>query len=247
MIKNPASLWQRLLPLVLVAFSFSPAVSNANSTILAPKDQGYIADISGDGFYTWNKNRFPLKVYMQSGSGLPGYRSSYPEVLKQCFDDWSRVSDGKLSWKPVNNPKAADIIVTWSDQAVEAARGTEAGNTKTFARYNTETNWGKIDRAEMRLLTRLPEREFSDAEIHKAYLHEVGHAFGIAGHSNDRKDIMYFAVSKDQPGELSDRDKATINFLYQPDAQEQTTMIGLGPKYQVVGSKPGEPSASKRL
>jgi len=60
----------------------------------------------------------------------------------------------------------------------------------------------------------LPEREFSESEVKRAYLHEVGHAFGIAGHSSEPADIMFFAVRKNQSPHLSERDVATINHLY---------------------------------
>ena len=234
MIKFTASLWQRALPLALFACLINnTAASLANSGLMAPnasRSDAYISDISGDGLYRWTPDRFPLKVYMKPGSGLPGYRDYYPDVLRKCFDDWTQRSNGKLSWKEVSSPKNADITVGWSDQAVEAANGTEAGKTKTFAKYNTQTNWGTIDRAEMRLLTKLPEREFADSEIRKAWLHEVGHAFGIAGHSSDPNDIMYFAVSKRNPGELSNRDIATMSYLYQQQNQNQATMIGSAPR-----------------
>jgi hypothetical protein len=96
----------------------------------------------------------------------------------------------------------------------------------------------------MRLLTRLPDREFTEAEVRKAYLHEVGHAFGIAGHSSNRNDIMYFAVSGQQKGDLTDRDIATINYLYQHDSQAM--MIGAGQKAvdQVLGSQPSNSSTT---
>ena len=66
----------------------------------------------------------------------------------------------------------------------------------------------------MELASRLPNREMSDDEIKKTFLHEVGHAFGLAGHSQLRDDIMFARVSAGQPAHLSNRDRSTICRLY---------------------------------
>ncbi|MBX9721169.1 MAG: matrixin family metalloprotease, partial [Candidatus Obscuribacterales bacterium] len=77
------------------------------------------------------------------------------------------------------------------------------------------------------LLTELPDRQMTDAEVRKAYLHEVGHAFGIAGHSSDPHDIMYKAVCSQQQPTLDDRDIATINHLYGQEPEQQQITIAL--------------------
>ncbi|MBX9687983.1 MAG: matrixin family metalloprotease [Candidatus Obscuribacterales bacterium] len=213
---------QVLLPLFFMLTFTLSSTSTALAVVSESKnDSGadnYISDIEADGLYSWGQNKLPLKVYFQPGNNVPAYRTKFKEILISCFDEWSQVSNGQLDWTEVTDPQAADILVSWSDQAVEASQGTEAGKTRTYAHYNQQTNHGKIDRAEMRLLTRLPEREFSESEVKKAYLHEVGHAFGIVGHSTNPNDIMYFAVSKKQGLELTQRDKATLNYLYTPAA-----------------------------
>ncbi len=215
------SFWQLLLPSCILLSSLLAPASIVQAAVLSNGSQtDYIADISNDGLYNWSKSKTPIRVYMAPGKGIDGYKSSYPEVLRSCFDEWSAVSHGRLNWKEVADPKDADIRVSWHSQAVEAANGTEAGRTKTFASYNTETNRGTINRAEMNLLTELPERQMTDAEVKKAYLHEVGHAFGIAGHSSDPHDIMYRAVCSQQQAELDDRDIATINHLYGQEPEQ---------------------------
>lgn len=194
----------------------------------------YMSDISSDGFYTWPKDKLPVKVYFKPGDGVPGFKSYYPDILREAFNEWSQASNGRVAWKEVTDPNQANIRVAWSDQVVEEAAGTEAGKTRTYARYNPRTNWGVIDKADMRLLTRLPEREFTDAEVTKAYLHEVGHAFGIAGHSNDRHDIMYHAVVNTQHPQLGQRDIATLDHIYDQAPQQQ----------QLIGRQPVSTSAS---
>jgi predicted Zn-dependent protease len=177
-------------------------------------EHDYLSDVAADGLYCWSMDKLPVKVFFQPAEGVEGYRSSYPKILADCFDEWVQASVGKLGWTEVSHATEADIIVRWTAQASERGQGTEAGRTKTFAQLNTLTNRGTIHGAEMTLLTRLPEREFSESEVKRAYLHEVGHAFGIAGHSSEPADIMFFAVRKNQSPHLSERDVATINHLY---------------------------------
>jgi hypothetical protein len=189
--------------------------------------QDYLADVSPDGLYCWPKNKLPVKVFFRVSDTVPFFHPSFLVILKSCFDEWSEASDGKLGWVEATDPESADIVVQWSAQPKERPEGTEGGRTKTYAQLNTSTNRGLIRKAEITLLTRLPNREFSDDEIRKAYLHEVGHAFGIAGHSPNRDDIMYFAVSKQRGPHLADRDRATINHLYR-EYEPLKTVVGSG-------------------
>lgn len=190
--------------------------------------QDYLSDVSSEGLYCWPANKLPVKVFLQPADDIPFYRSSFASILRSSFDEWALASGGKLGWVEVSDPLAANIVVRWSNVALERSEGTEAGRTKTFAKLNTVTNRGTIHGAEMTLLTRLPEREFTEDEMRKAYLHEVGHAFGIAGHSRNRDDIMYFSVSKRHSPHLADRDKATINHLYS-DYQPLQSTVGSSP------------------
>lgn len=210
-------LWQSILPSVLCCTflqASSPARPNLAS-VNTISEANYSSDLASDGFYTWSPNKFPLKVHFAKNVNIPGFKLANVDLLKNCFDEWSRASDGRISWVETQNANDADIDVVWSNRAVEASRGTEAGNTRNYARYNPETNWGEIDHSKMRLLTRLPEREFTSVETKKAYLHEVGHALGIAGHSADPDDIMYFSVSNHKRINLSFKDIGTLHFLYE--------------------------------
>lgn len=210
-------LWQSLLPSVLCCLFLqvtAPARPNF-APLNISNEANYASDLVSDGYYSWNARKFPLKVHFAKDENVPGFRMANVDLLKRCFDDWSQASEGRISWVETANPSEADINVVWSDKAVEASRGTEAGNTRNYARYNPETNWGEIDHSRMRLLTRLPEREFTPVETRKAYLHEVGHALGIAGHSSDPDDIMYFSVSNHQRVNLSNKDIGTLHYLYQ--------------------------------
>ncbi len=174
----------------------------------------YLDECSQEGIYHWPAERLPIRVFMEDGRGVGGYRANYPQILSNGFDAWVRATNGKLGWLRVNNKTQADIVVSWTTSTPELEGGTEAGRTKTFTKFDTDTNEGLIYKATMALATRLPERELSDEEVTKTFMHEAGHAFGIAGHSSHRDDIMCAKVNRGQQPVLSVRDQATIVRLY---------------------------------
>lgn len=193
--------------------SFPASLQNQSQSVKSADN--YMKDLISDGFFSWTDDKFPIKVYFQNADEVPGYRPAFRSILSSSFDTWVQVSDGKLSWAEVNNPKQADIIVSWVNDPTDRPEGTEIGKTRSYTRFSPQTNRGTISKVEMKLLTRLPERTLTDTEVKKAYLHEVGHAFGIAGHSQDRGDIMYYSVSSEHGPSLSDRDVATLHMLYE--------------------------------
>jgi hypothetical protein len=174
----------------------------------------YLLDVAPEGLYCWPQEMLPVKVFFQPAANVPGYRESFPGILASCFDEWVHHSDGKLDWKEVLDPREADIICRWTDQVTERAEGTEGGRTKIRCLYNPSTNCGIIRHGVMTLLTHPALGEFTESELKRAYLHEVGHVFGIAGHSPSRQDVMYYKVSKNQDAQLTSRDVNTMKRLY---------------------------------
>lgn len=203
------------------AFAAAPYADAAAATLapsVAPtshaQDISAVSDILGDGVYSWPVDRLPLKVYIPDGTGVPSYRSNFPQVLRECFDDWAVASGNRVAWQEVGSAQEADIVVQWRSDSPERDGGNEAGLTRTYTKYNTKTKYGTIYKADMGLVTRLPYRELSDLEIKKTFLHECGHALGLAGHSHERGDIMFAKVSPSQQPFLNSRDIDAIMVVY---------------------------------
>jgi predicted Zn-dependent protease len=205
------------------ALSVSGAANAARSSAAT-----YMSDVTREGHYTWDAASMPLKVYIHDGQNVPGYRQQFSNYVRTSFDWWTQSSGGKLSWIEVSEPTKADVTINWTDKIFERPEGTEAGKTSCLTRLNTATRKGVIYGARMQLLTKLPGREFGDSEVAKTALHEVGHVFGLQGHSRFRDDIMYYAVSPNQEFTLSTRDKATMNQLYAN--YPVTNGLAVGPK-----------------
>jgi Matrixin len=188
----------------------------------------YFPSVCTQGIYQWQPGKLPIKVCISSGAGVPGYRPTFPGMIRHAFDTWCAASGGKLSWKEVSSAAAADVNVCWTDHVTQRSNGTEAGETNAYTKLNQSTGRGIIYGARMLMLTQLPDKQFTDVEMDKTLLHETGHALGLQGHSPERTDIMYYAINADQQPALTDRDEATIQHLYAdfPSANDNVAIHG---------------------
>src|ERR1700722_5327861 len=64
----------------------------------------YLADVTAEGGKNiWPSNRMPLKVYIEDGSNTPGYRHSFPQYVRNAFNEWQQISKGRLTWQEVSS------------------------------------------------------------------------------------------------------------------------------------------------
>lgn len=175
----------------------------------------YLSNAGSNGqFFRWSA--FPVRVCIMSGVEAIGYRDSFYKLLMDSFTDWSQASQGRLAFVLEPNPSRAQIICNWTgdpEKIIEQGRVVEGGLTKLSAQVQTN-GAVQITGAQMTLLTNRKGSSISDYDMKKVCLHEVGHALGINGHSNDNHDIMFFTESPTVQPNLSRRDKSTISRLY---------------------------------
>ncbi len=183
----------------------SNSVSNANN---------YLADVTHQGNFTWSLRQMPLRVYIEDGTGTPGYRDSYQDYVRRAFNEWQVISNSELTWREVNSPAQADIVCSWTAEARPKGGSVEAGETRTTIQRSPFFPNGHIVSAQVVVLTDLFGRSFSNENIYKTCLHEVGHALGLQGHSSTTSDIMYPVLNASQTPYLKDRDRNTILALY---------------------------------
>lgn len=195
----------RTLNFAAVSTNFVPQVSIGTA-------DDYLSAVCTQGTYHWDKS--PIKVFISSGQGVPGFRASFPGMIRHAFDTWNTAAGDKLAWQEVAAESDGDVKIYFTDHVKNIATGTEAGETNAYTQFNRLTNQGTIYGAKMTLLTQLPERGFSDLEMSKTILHETGHALGLQGHSPNRDDIMYYSINNQQQGVLTLRDETTMAKLY---------------------------------
>ena len=163
----------------------------------------------------WDLSKMPLKVFISDGHGVKGYRSELLATLANSFTEWSLATDKHMQFVKVDTPAEADIECSWIDDPKQFPRNTgmEAGVALPLVDQD-----GTVVHAQIMILTRdryngKPETELI---VHGVCLHEIGHALGLLGHSDNPGDTMFFSESwqKVQEPHLSQRDVNTLAKLY---------------------------------
>ncbi len=147
---------------------------------------------------------------------------------------WSDASEGKLILTTIASESYPCITVRW---VTDHPLGNEPP-TIGAAELVSVTIAGRVYIKEVRieLATTRSGRPLSDTVMKAISLHEVGHAIGLWGHSDDDGDIMFEEVGN--TSSVSARDQATLVKLYStpPDvfempvsraleAEEETSVI----------------------
>lgn len=187
----------------------------------------YLAAISQDGSFRWSADRMPIDVYIADGGAVPGYRAEYRKMIADAFNEWCNNSKGLLKWRQVNDPRQADVVCTWTNNPTIKPGSVEAGQTRTLVQTNRDTGEGKIVTAQISILTELMGRQFSNENMYKTCLHEVGHALGLQGHSDVPSDIMYPTVNQTQIAKLKSRDLNTLTRLYEDTRYTASNSTGM--------------------
>ena len=182
-------------------------VHNWKYNILRVFGNNYIEHVSYDNkILRWDINTFPLKVYIESTSGknLPNY---YVSEIKECFSSWRNAS-GFITFSYVKNPKNADIIVKFSE--VDNSNCSEKGCKYVVAYTVPIVKGSRLKQMVITVYEKDPYgRLLSTKELHNTVLHEIGHALGIMGHSDNANDLMYMSTNQNQ---ITTHD--TKNYVY---------------------------------
>lgn len=179
------------------------------------KNSNYLGEFQVTNLRRWNSNMLPLRVCIQSGANIQGFDPAFENVLRESFNDWTILSDGRIQFALVNDPGQAQIVCRWTADKSELGGSTELGVT-----HSTWLQNGNITHADIVLLTifdQAPHPQDLYRRAKAVYLHEIGHALGL-GHSQEPWDIMYPLIAPSGlEFPLTLRDKNTLLALYNND------------------------------
>jgi hypothetical protein len=165
----------------------------------------YIGEILGErdsALARWpERTSQPVRVWVGSAPTIEGWDDSYPERVRDAFDQWSNLGI-PVKFTFVRDSSDADVHVSWIDHFDSPISG------KTI--WARDSKWWIVT-ANITLALHHNAGELLDPKaIHAIALHEVGHLLGL-DHTADTTNIMTARV---RVRDLSEADRATMKLLY---------------------------------
>ncbi len=186
--------------------------------ILSVGDNYIFNALDGGKVTRWHSGKMPIKLYIERSVNVPGYKEYYYTTAKRAMDEWVNSVEGDLiSYELVPGPKQADIQLYFVREIMKrTGKDFIAGLATPHIKEHILSHY------DVKVVTQRPpgNRSFTEKEIYRTILHELGHALGIRGHSSQEKDIMYAGVETDPQHKnegLSSRDINTLALLYTLD------------------------------
>lgn len=176
-----------------------PAQDNYLNSVL-------ISTNTGDRLVT-RLSRLPITLYIKAAP-----EPRFAEAVWDAARSWETLTDGTVEFARVDEPTRADILISF----VDIDRGREAGHA-AFAPviYQARSAYNRLSAVPIELNFRLilgfrPEDQTRWIQMVAA--HEIGHAIGLWGHSDNTGDLMYPSIQGHQ--QPSPRDIQTLIKLF---------------------------------
>jgi len=178
----------------------SPAGTTPN-IVDGDLSDNYISNaVNASGSYSLWQN-MPVNVYIQE--------NPYKKVVESAFTTYNNTFNSLIMFSFTENPNNAQIKVTFPNR-IENANADQyvAGLTNNFSS-------GKyIQSSNIQLLTQKNGVNLPSTAVYNTTLHEIGHALGVNGHSQNKDDIMYAQTESSRTAYLTARDIATLKIMY---------------------------------
>lgn len=187
----------------------------------------------------WDKNTFPLTVRFSRETRVPEY---YEMKARTAFDTWQRVSDGFFRFDYTEGD--ADIEVKFVPLSV-ASQG-QQGHLGNPAFTTPVIKNNRLKKMVIYLHDRdRHARYYPQDAVYTFVLHEIAHALGVMGHSQNANDLMYMSnmatVVTGIEASITESDLNTLYLLYNlvPDITNTTEYDTKGQIYApvVLGSE----------
>ena len=176
--------------------------SMSEKTIKAAVIDSYFRNIAKNGkIVRWNKNSFPLNVYIEDCKSVPSY---YREIVMSAYQSWQRASEGLVRFNFVETPEEADMKCYFKNTDNKDSIGMQAFSVN-----------GNVITESVIVFNRVDNKNYShdSKQLYSAALQEIGRSLGLTGKSQSIYDVMYPIGTKFNT-EITPRDLKTLALLY---------------------------------
>lgn len=200
------------------------AIEELADTRKSAREPDYFGELVSHSRITyWPESRQPIKVYIPQGKDPAAFSQVDIDCIKSCFDEWIALVPRRLSYQIVSKPEGADIVFS------QAQNHSDLGLSQTVMAHTVPVcegppKWrvGRISRVNIDVVKPEPLIENKlDGRMPKrraVFLHEIGHALGLDGHSCNGSDMMFF---QNVVLSMTDRDRRTFQLIYEPDLYQR--------------------------
>lgn len=186
------------------------------------KDKDYLYElVCRDHVGHWTKDRMPLRIYIPEETQSDGFSTADRKVILDCLEEWIKLVPQDLSYELVRDIKDSDMRFSQKRNKTELGP-TQIALGHTIPLVDKPGKWSvaTINKVNIDIArashTADDSNESATFERRRIFLHEIGHALGVNGHSCNAGDIMFFTTLDEENGEphLSNRDKETLRKIY---------------------------------
>lgn len=175
----------------------------------------YLGEIAENGrLVRWSTLQQPVLVYIdRSPAGVRNFQPAFVASVSKALNIWMQALNNRLRYEMTDSLEEADIRVLWVNTIDGKGQSTETGTSYHAGVTIPEIRDRQLRAMEIRMATfDIRGRPQGARHIEAVMLHEMGHALGLLGHSDNLDDVMF--GQNQLRFSLSRRDVNTLARLY---------------------------------
>lgn len=199
-------------------------VAEIKKDLLKDLKDNYIYNaMQGKEILRWDIKSFPLKVYFENLNDVPPY---YKDNIFKAMKQWEK-STGFVKFEQTNDKNYAKIYVIFRD--IDTDCSGEKDCHYTIAYTEPVIKYGHILKQVNFTFhkTNPKNANYTNKEVYNTALHELGHALGLMGHSDNPNDVMY--SNNDRATDVYSRYRSDSQYLSMRDLKTLALLYNLAP------------------
>lgn len=178
-------------------------------------EDDYVDDVTENGkIVRWSLSKMPLKIFIEKApQGIRNFQPAFISQIPRAMDIWGSALNHQLRYRLVDEKEQADLRVTWTNTIDTRGHNSDGGTAYTAGLTIPNIKDDQIRYMDVKIATFDIQGKPQTTEIvYAVAIHELGHALGLLGHSDNPADIMF--AQNQHVITPSVRDKNTIRKLY---------------------------------